>query len=105
MRAMLEGPSDASRSSAPRGAYLLLAVVIAAIIVMPFLAGRHPSGAQTVLVLTACVGLASIALTVLASGMRGERSLRRRTGELPAPDEITAYRQRASGTSRRTQTS
>src|SRR5215213_4030316 len=104
-RAMPEGPSAPSPSSPVRGAYLLLAVVIAAIVVMPFAAGRHPSGAQTVLVMTACVALATIALTVLASGMRGEPSVQRRTGELPAPDEITAYRQRASGASRRSQTS
>jgi len=74
-----------------------LVVAVAAIIVMPFLAGRHPSGAQTVLVLAACAALAAIALAVLVHGGRRQIVATRRTRELPPPDELTAYRQRARG--------
>ena len=92
---MWNGPVETSSSRPARSNDLLLVVAVAAIIVMPFVAGRHPSGAQTVLVLAACVALAAIALAVLAYGGRRLSITQRRTRELPPPDELTEYRQRA----------
>jgi hypothetical protein len=88
---------SAESSAGPtRGSNLLLVVAVAAIIVMPFVAGRHPSGAQTVLVLVASAALAAIALAVLAYGGRRDVVAQRRArGELPSPDEFTAYREQA----------
>jgi hypothetical protein len=50
-----------------------------------------------VLVLAACAALAAIALAVLVHGGRHQLVATRRTRELPPPDELTAYRQRARG--------
>ena len=93
---MIDRTAESSSAAPARSANLLVVVAVAAIIVMPFVAGRHPSGAQTVLVLAASAALAAIALAVLAYGGRREVVAQRRTrGELPSPDEFTAYRERA----------
>src|SRR5262245_50202276 len=96
---MIDRSAESSSVGPARSGTLLLVVAVAAIIVMPFLAGRHPSGAQTVLVLAACAALAAIALAVLAYGGRRQvvasRKSRATTGELPRPDDLTVYRQRA----------
>ena len=93
---MIDRTAESSSAAPASSANLLVVVAVAAIIVMPFVAGRHPSGAQTVLVLAASAALAAIALAVLAYGGRREVVAQRRTrGELPSPDEFTAYRERA----------
>jgi protein-S-isoprenylcysteine O-methyltransferase Ste14 len=92
---MFDGSAESSPPGSARSTNLLLVVAVAAIIVMPFVAGRHPSGAQTVLVLAASAALAAIALAVLAYGGRREAVAQRRSRELPAPDEFTVYRERA----------
>jgi hypothetical protein len=78
---------------------LLLIVAVAAIIALPFLAGRNPSGAQTVLVLTACIALAAISFRLVTySGRRQQPAApERRPTEWATPDELTAFRQRARG--------
>jgi hypothetical protein len=77
---------------------VLLAVAVAAIILMPFVAGRHPSGAQTMLVLVACIALTVIAFGLLVHGAR-RQATSPQTGarELPPPDELMMYRRRAHG--------
>jgi hypothetical protein len=86
---MIDRSAESSSMGPARSGTLLLVVAVAAIIVMPFVAGRHPSGAQTVVVLAASAALAAIALAVLAYGGRLEAVAQRRTrGELPSPDEI-----------------
>ena len=91
-----DGAAEPAPPRPTRGVEFLLAVVIGAIIAMPFAAGRHPSGAQAVLVLAACVALVTIALAVMAYGSRCQQTMaQRRTAEWPAPDELTQYRQRA----------
>ena len=93
---MIDRPAESSPVGPARSGTVLLVVAVTAIIVMPFVAGRHPSGAQTVLVLAASVALAAIALAVLTYGGRREVVAPPRTrGELPSPDEFTAYRERA----------
>jgi hypothetical protein len=92
---MFDGSGESSPPGSAKSTNLLLVVAVAAIIVMPFVAGRHPSGAQTVLVLAASAALAAIALAVLAYGGRREAVAQRRSRELPAPDEFTVYRERA----------
>jgi hypothetical protein len=93
---MIDRSAESSSAAPARSVNLLLVVAVAAIILMPFVAGRHPSGTQTVLVLAAFAALAAIALAVLAYGGRREVVAQRHTrGELPSPDEFTAYRERA----------
>jgi hypothetical protein len=62
----IDGAAEPAPRRPGRDVELLLAVVVGAIIAMPFVAGGHPSGAQTVLVLAACVALVTIALAVMA---------------------------------------
>jgi hypothetical protein len=71
-------------------------VAVGAIILMPFVAGPHPSGAQTMLLLVACLALTAIAFGLLVyGGRRQASSTPARARELPPPDELTMYRQRA----------
>jgi hypothetical protein len=92
--------ADADEPSPPRRSTALLVVVISAIIAMPFVAGRHPSGAQTLLILAACAALVAISLGLLR-GRRDTPSDQPRADEVatpeqwPAPDDLWAYRQRA----------
>jgi hypothetical protein len=88
---MSDGPAHPSRITD-----LLL---IVAVVALPFIAGRNPSGAQTVLVLTACVALAAIAFHIVTYGGRRPPAAgpERRPTEWAAPDELSAFRQRASG--------
>jgi hypothetical protein len=90
---MSDGPTHPSRITD-----LLLIVAVAAIIALPFIAGRNPSGAQTVLVLTACVALAAIAFRIVSYAGRRQPAAgpERRPTEWAAPDELSAFRQRAS---------
>jgi hypothetical protein len=98
---MFEGPGEPPPPPPPTSRSLdgLLAVVVAAIIVMPFVAGRHPSGGQTVLVLAAFVALAAICMALVKYGaQRQQRVMPTGPRAWPAPDQRSAYR---NGTRRR----
>jgi hypothetical protein len=93
---MDNGPADPSPAPPARSSATLLAVAVAAIIAMPFVAGRHPSGAQTMLILVACIALTAIAFGLLRYGGRQQSASTQVVArELPPPDELMMYRQRA----------
>jgi hypothetical protein len=95
MLAMFDTTREQSRRWSPSNRDFLLVLVVGAIIVMPFVAGRHPSGAQTVLVLAACVALAAICVALLRYGGQSEqRIVQRRVADWPAPDTATPSRHR-----------
>jgi hypothetical protein len=93
--------ADAEVPSPPRRSTALLVVVISAIIAMPFVAGPHPSGAQTLLILVACAALVAISLGLLTRGGGRDVSAAQPVADelsppdtWPAPDDLSAYRQR-----------
>jgi hypothetical protein len=74
----------------------LLVVVVGAIILMPFVAGRHPSGARTLLVLATSGALVVIGMTLLRYGIQTEqRTTTRRVADWPAPEATAPSRHRA----------
>jgi hypothetical protein len=90
---MAERRADPSPAMPAKGIQFLLVFVVAAIIAMPFVAGRHPSGGQTLLVLAACVALAVISIALVSGGrQRQDTSVPLPTAEWPPPDELTIYR-------------
>jgi drug/metabolite transporter (DMT)-like permease len=94
---MDNGRAETSPTLAGRSTALLLVVAVGAIILMPFVAGRHPSGAQTMLIFVACVALTTIAFGLLAYGGRRQASAAPAGArQLPPPDELMMYRRRAS---------
>jgi hypothetical protein len=92
---MFDTSAEQSRRWPPATRDFLLVVVVVAIIVMPFVAGRHPSGGQTVLVLAASFALAVISMALLRYGGQSEqRTVQRRVADWPAPDTPSATRHR-----------
>ena len=86
-------PTVRRRSVTATIAERLVTLAVIAIVAMPFVAGRHPSGAQTVLVLAACCALTAIAVALLARDRRRAAQL---TG-YEQVDELAEARRRAHG--------